>query len=134
MLLRRSAEVKNVSTEPIKQIFISYAMQDSAKLSSVIEKLQQESQAKQQIRIIDSAQELPMGEDLRQYIRRRIQESDEVAVVWTKASAGSSFVNYEAAMADALDKPVVVVVADQNAPELPENLQEFSSLQLAEDN
>ena len=40
--------------------------------------------------------------------------------------------NYEAAMADAMDKPITVVLTDRTAPKLPEALQGASILRLAD--
>lgn len=133
MLLEWLMEAKNVNAEPRKKIFISYAMQDRKILPLVVEKLQQVAQDKQELHIVDPKRKISMGEDFRQLIHQSIQESDEVVVVWTAASAASTAVNYEAGMAEALGKPLVIVVADRSAPELPWFLQAFRSLKLAED-
>ena len=107
-----------------KKIFLSYAMPDREKVPSLVKKLQQDqSRGEEQVVIVDPVNELSAGEDFRQRIRQNIQDSDEVAVVWTTASAASGLVNYEAGMADALGKPIIVIVPDKNAPELPGNLQ-----------
>jgi len=41
-------------------------------------------------------------------------------------------VNYEAATADAMDKPITVILTDRTAPKLPEALQGASILRLAD--
>lgn len=118
-----------------KKIFLSYAMPDKEKVPLLVEKLQRhQSQAEEQIVIVDPVSELSGGEDFRQQIRQNIQDSDEVAVVWTTASAASGLVNYEAGMADALGKPIIIVVSDENAPELPGNLQGAQVFRLTESN
>jgi hypothetical protein len=53
-------------------------------------------------------------------------------VLWTKDGAASCFVNYEAATADAMDKPITVILADRTAPKLPEALKGASILRLAD--
>lgn len=107
-----------------KKIFLSYAMSDKEKVPSLVKKLQQHQlRDEEQVVVVDPVNELLAGEDFRERIRQNIQDSDEVAVVWTTASAASGLVNYEAGMADALGKPIIIVVPDENAPELPGNLQ-----------
>jgi hypothetical protein len=118
-----------------KKIFLSYATPDKEKVPSLVKKLQQhQSHAEEKVVIVDPVNELSEGEDFRQQIRQNIQDSDEVAVVWTTASAASGLVNYEAGMADALGKPIIIVVPDENAPELPGNLQGAEVFRLTEEN
>lgn len=117
-----------------KKIFLSYAMPDKEKVPSLVEKLQQDqSRGKEQVVILDPVKGFAVGEDFRLRIRQNIQDSDEVMVVWTTASAASDVVNYEAGMADALGKPIIVIVPDESAPELPGNFQGVRVLKFTEE-
>jgi hypothetical protein len=62
-----------------------------------------------------------------------MKEADHVVIVWTELSAESSFVNYEAGMAEALGKPITIVKPDLSAPTLPSNLQGVRVLDLGEE-
>lgn len=110
-----------------KKIFISYSVSDKDKVPPIVEKLQS---SVERIVIIDPSTDLSLKKDFRRQIQQKIDESDEVVVVWSEASAVSSSVNYEAGMADALGKKIKVVKSDEGAPELPQNLQPFEVIDL----
>lgn len=117
-----------------KKIFLSHAIPDKEKVASIAEKLQQRwSHDKEQVVIVDPVNETPVSEDLRKRIRQGIQDSDEVVVVWTTATAAHGLVNYELGMADALGKPIVVVTPDKSAPELPGRIRVSQVIRLAEE-
>jgi len=50
-----------------------------------------------------------VGEDIRRAIRDQIKSADMVVIITSESSVESQWVNYEAGMADALGKPIVVV-------------------------
>jgi hypothetical protein len=50
------------------------------------------------------------GSSIREGIREGIESASMVIVVWRREASAS--VNYETAMADALDKPIVLVVPE----------------------
>jgi len=102
-------------------IFLSYSQQDEGKIAAIIKNLsQRESYNGNELSLI--THELKESEDARQVIKRSISQADTVVVVWTLAGAHSNWVNYEAGMADALGKKIIVVRPDQNSPALPANL------------
>ncbi len=104
-----------------KNIFLSYSKQDEGKLAAIVQKLRQQGLYEDnQLPAIQH--EVTAGEDFRKEIKRSISEADTVVIIWTPASANSSWVNYEAGMADALGKRIIVVRPDQNSPTLPANL------------
>ncbi len=101
-------------------IFLSYSQQDEGKIPSILKNLRE--------REIYSGNELSVMtltpkefEDARQGIKRTISQADTVVIVWTPAGARSDWVNYEAGMADALGKRIIVVRPDENSPALPAN-------------
>jgi hypothetical protein len=51
-------------------------------------------------------------------------------VVWSGAAGASGWVNYEAGMADALDKPITVVVPKGEVARVPGNLGETKIIEL----
>jgi len=104
------------------KVFISYATPDKKKVKSVLEKLRKSREVGLDLVIID-VQMPALGKDVRAEIKRSIKEADQVVIVWTKQSAESSFVNYEAGMAEALGKPITVVMPESGAPKLPSSLQ-----------
>ena len=67
---------------------------------------------------------------LREDIRKQIQSATKVIVIWGSASANSSWVNYELGLADALRKPILVVMPVNDATELPAGLQNVRIVRL----
>ena len=116
--------------KPSKNVFVSYALSDKARVRSILTQLQK--QAPSRLNIANVQSQVSTKLDLRNTIQNQIAKSDEVFVLWTKDGAASSFVNYEAATADAMDKPITVILTDRTAPELPEALQGASILRLAD--
>ncbi len=47
----------------------------------------------------------------REVIKKQIQSASKVVVIYTSNTESSQWVNYEVGIADALDKPVIVVGA-----------------------
>ena len=105
----------------MKNIFLSYSKQDEGKLAAIVQNLRQQGLYEDN-QLPSIQHEISPGEDFRKEIKRSISEADTVVIIWTPASANSSWVNYEAGMADALGKRIIVVRPDQNSPNLPANL------------
>jgi hypothetical protein len=98
------------------KVFLSYSSQDRHLVEPVIAQLPG-------LRMTDSLEsELRPGDDVRAIIRDRVQSANEVVVFWSEAAATSQYVQYELGMADALDKPIIIVQLDQTKPELPAHL------------
>jgi hypothetical protein len=108
-----------------KKVFLSYAWDDHGKVSAVSEKLrQQQKRGDPDITLLDIDLKFePLRQDVRETIKQTIEESDEVVVLWTVASSSSSYVFYELGMAEALNKPITVVLPGESTPELPANLR-----------
>lgn len=114
------------------KVFISYAWNDRHLVEAMLEKLKQA-----RIPGLELASELEdlilvaqTGDDLRTMIRDRVESANQVVVLWTEQAAASQFVQYELGIADALDKPIIVVQADQSAPEFPAFLAKTNVVKL----
>jgi|GEM_PF-6606231 hypothetical protein len=118
-----------------KKIFLSYNMADQGRLVSVIEKLRISSIfAGEDIEIIDPLQEVESTDDLRTKLTQIIKASDAVVLIWSSVSVGTdwSWCMYEAGLADAMDKPVIIAVVDPDAPEIDVRLSRFQVLRMSE--
>ena len=82
-------------------------------------------------RILDE-QEMVAGSSVRGALRDAISSADTVVLFWTDAAAKSQWVNYEAGMAEALGKQVVVVMPESSTAQLPESLQDVQVVKLSE--
>jgi TIR domain len=65
-----------------------------------------------------------LGEGWRGQIREAIENSSKFVVVWSDAAGTSDWVNYETGMAEALGKPILVVIPKGGTSRLPWNLKE----------
>jgi hypothetical protein len=62
-----------------------------------------------------SDDQLRPGDDYAESIRKAIGDAPTVVVLWTESAARSPYVNYELGMADALEKPILIVDLDGRA-------------------
>ncbi len=92
------------------KVFISYAHEDKTDFKEIIPKLRDHGifESDDYI-IIDPQESISPGEDLRESIKNKIKLANKVVIFNTNKSESSQWVNYEAGMADALGKPIVVV-------------------------
>ena len=81
--------------KPSKNVFVSYAPSDKAKIRSILTHLQKHAPSR--LNIANVQGQVPTKLDLRSAIQSQIAKSDEVVVLWTKDGAASSFVNDDAA-------------------------------------
>lgn len=106
-----------------RKVFLSYAWQDRDRINMALQKLR-ETHVAELDHPHDISDPLPLaepGQDFRAEIRKQMQAASVVVVLWTKQAATSDWVQYEVGMADALEKPVVVV-AEESAPQLPASI------------
>ncbi len=94
-----------------KKIFISYAAEDKAYLKEVKQLLHEQRIIKSDdYSIVNPLKDsISSGKNIRKSLQKQIQSASMVVVLATDKSMSSQRVNYEAGMADALDKPIVVV-------------------------
>ena len=108
-----------------EKVFISYAYKDRKHLKKVRKALESSG--------IEVSIPVIPGSSIRGALRSAIESASRVVVVWTEAAANSSYVNYEAGMAEALGKSIIVVVPETSAPELPLNLRDVQVMKLKSD-
>ena len=111
-------------------VFISYAVHDKPYVERVIRELKSRKMVGENEMIIDTSKITHAGDNVREKVRRAIETASKVVVVWSGAAAGSNWVNYEAGMADALDRPILVVLPKGAAAQLPSNLRDRQVLEL----
>lgn len=93
-----------------EKIFLSYAHEDRGLVEAVKQALHKHGvvTAKDTI-ILDPSQKLKAGSYIRRMIRDQISSASKVVIIASESSAESQWVNYEAGMAVALEKPIVVI-------------------------
>ena len=89
-------------------VFVSYASQDKEFAETVKRKLADLEHLPADTVFLD-AQDIPIGENIRERLKSQIRASDAVILVMTENSASSQWINYEAGLADALGKKILVV-------------------------
>jgi hypothetical protein len=92
-----------------EKIFLSYARQDRGLLGAVQRALRKHGIAGNDVVIMDPHQKLKAGSNVRKMIKDQISSASKVVIIGSENSANSVWVNYEAGMAAALGKPIVIV-------------------------
>ncbi len=108
-----------------EKIFISHAHQDKHLIPKVMAELEREGIIEKENQFIDTESVMVPGSSIRGMLRNSINEASKVILLWTEHSSTSQFLNYEAGMAEALDKQIIVVVPKGNLRNLPFNLSEL---------
>lgn len=102
-----------------ERIFLSYAQEDRALAIDIKQKLREHGIISEEaVDIVDPYTTLTTGDDFRQKIRMQMNGADRVVIIASDSSIQSDWVNYEAGMAFALDKPVVIVAKTKAAERL----------------
>ena len=91
-----------------EKIFLSYANEDRGLVRDVIDALRKRGLVKESEVVLLDPHDLTPGENVRRLIKEQISSASRVVIIATDHSAGSEWVNYEAGMAAALDKPILV--------------------------
>ncbi len=115
-----------------QKVFFSYAQQDKHLVEPTLKKLSQAGISELEItsETDDPVQLAQAGENLRTMILDHVKSASQVVVLWSEHAANSQYVQYELGLADALDKPIIVVKTNRSAPQLPSNLAETAFLEL----
>jgi hypothetical protein len=114
-------------------VFISYARSDARRVEAIVKSLVASGLLTEQDRILKEEDLPPKHGYLRQEVKRQIQSASKVIVVWGPASATSQWVNYEVGLADALGKPIIVVLSTSEELALPASLQNVQVVRVASD-
>lgn len=93
-----------------RTVFISYADQDRAFAQALMPRLKELLPAQTQpLDVVDVQSRVSAGGDVRKAVKEAIDEAGTVVIVSSPAADGSQWVNYEAGLADALGKDIVIV-------------------------
>src|SRR5690349_4595831 len=92
------------------QIFISYANENKSDILKVIDALKSINIVRDGDKVVDTSHVIHPGSNIREMLREAVRASSKVIVFWNDEALNSEFVNYEVAMAEALGKPIILVV------------------------
>ena len=92
-----------------EKIFLSYAHEDRGLVEAAKQALRKHGVVAEDYITLEPSQKLKAGSNIRKLIREQISSASKVVIIFSRSSARSQWVNYEAGMAAALDKPIVVV-------------------------
>ena len=92
-----------------KKVFLSYAYQDRDIVKQVSRLLQESGHDTDDTSFIDLRIDTKIGDDIREAIKQQMCSASNVVIIVTPNSAKSQWVNYEAGMASALDKPIILI-------------------------
>jgi len=91
-----------------EKIFLSYAKEDSGLVRDVLDALRKHHLVATDVVFLDP-HDLTPSDDVRRKIQEQIRSASKVVIIASDHSATSAWVNYEAGMAAALEKPIVVL-------------------------
>lgn len=94
------------------KVFLSYAFQDHALVESIKTRINDflPPHGEDEVHIIDAQiMDVAAGENIRQSIRAAIEEANTVLIISSVNGDASAWVNYEAGLADAMGKNLVIV-------------------------
>jgi hypothetical protein len=112
-------------------VFLSYASRDKKKIKKVIDKLSERGVLSPHEAWVDSSA-IVVGSSWREQIREAIENASKFVVVWSNEADTSDWVNYETGMAEALDKPILVIVPKRGTSRIPGNLKETQIIEIDE--
>jgi len=92
-----------------EKIFVSYAHQDRDLVKGVLQALRKKGIVTAEDAVILDHEDLQPGEDFRRMIKDQIRSASKVVIITSDNSAKSEWVNYEAGMAAALEKPIFIM-------------------------
>lgn len=92
-----------------EKIFVSYAFQDRGVLKSLEQELRKHGiVGAEDVMLIDPQSEFQAGDNIREAIKDQIRSASKVVIIASENSENSQWVNYEAGMASALEKPIII--------------------------
>jgi nucleoside 2-deoxyribosyltransferase len=93
-----------------EKIFLSYAYQDRGIVDRIVMLLKKRGLiGGDDTSFIDPQVETEKGSDIREAIKQQMMSASKVVIIVTPNSAKSQWVNYEAGMASALGKPIILI-------------------------
>jgi hypothetical protein len=110
-------------------VFISYASDDKSRIRDVVKELKSNGIVEAHDKITDTSEIIP-GSSVRGQVRKAIEAASKFVVIWSVAGGKSDWVNYEIGMAEALGKPILVVVPKGEISRLPSSLKHNQIIEL----
>lgn len=96
-------------------VFLSYAPEDHDFAETIKPKLGKFLNTSEGLNVVDGLSDIKHGQDVRKVLRTQIDAASTVVIVASSAADASHWVNYEAGLADALGKNVVVINREADA-------------------
>ena len=105
------------------KIFISYSHNDApGRIDTLMAELRRTGVLTDVESFTDVSPHSASGALLKDEIRSAIASASKVVILWTDAGSRSQWVNYEAGIADALGKPIVVAIPEGSPVDVPDSL------------
>lgn len=111
-------------------IFLSYAIDDKPRIGQVLAELKSRGIVEAHDDVVVDSEVFAVGSDWRRQVRKAIEGASKFVVIWSVAAGKSEWVNYETGMAEALGKPILIVVPKGEASRLPSNLKDIQAIEL----
>jgi hypothetical protein len=113
-------------------VFLSYAYDDKPRIRKLLDQLKAKGMLSPHEEVFDSSESIVPGSIWRDQIRKAVENASQFIVVWSNAAHTSDWVNYEIGMAEALDKPILVVVPKGEMSRIPANLDKIQVIEIEE--
>jgi hypothetical protein len=91
-----------------ERIFVAHAHEDRILVPAVEHTLRERGIVTAKDTIMDPELEIDVRKNMREMIKDQISSASMVVIILSENSEGSGWVNYEAGMAAALEKPIIV--------------------------
>ena len=111
-------------------VFISYAVDDKSRISKVIGELKSKEVVEDDDQIVHAPDVFVPGSSPRGLVRKAMEAASKVVIVWSGTGAGSTWVNYETGMAEALGKPIFLAIPKGEKSRLPQELKDIQIIEL----
>jgi succinyl-CoA synthetase alpha subunit len=113
-------------------VFLSYASEDKLLIRKVLDQLKAKGVLSPREKVVDISAIAVPGSSMRRQVREAIENASKFVVVWNDTALTSDWVNYEIGMAEALGKPILVVVPKGETSRIPGNLKETQVIEMEE--
>ncbi len=111
-------------------VFLSYSVLDKALVPETIEKLEALGLIRGEDETFVDESAIADAASWRDALKSSIDAASTVVVLWSKAASQSANVNYEAGMADALGKRIIVVLPEDEEVPIPSELENVEIVKL----
>jgi len=115
-----------------ESVFLSYTRRDRLHVDKIIRTLKAQGLLNEQASIVAPPDSSIPGTSVRNALRSAIESASKVVLVWSDDSANSQYVNYEAGMAEALGKPIILAVLGRKSLPLPTDLRTAQVVKISE--